>query len=148
MSSKSIYIASSWKGEQAVKDLAVILRADGHLVDCFCDSAGGRFIFHWSELVGKEEDLKNYNAISFLKESKVQKAFKEDKKWLDWSEVVIMVRPCGNSAHLEAGYAKGKGKYLYIYGDFPPGEFDVMYGFADGLYSWDKLNLFRKELLK
>ncbi|KKK63940.1 hypothetical protein LCGC14_2989230 [marine sediment metagenome] len=38
----------------------------------------------------------------------------------------------GKSTHLEAGYAKGKGKKLIIYsGKFPKGEFDVMYGFAD-----------------
>ena len=63
----------------------------------------------------------------------VQKAFKEDKKWIDWCDVCIMLLPCGNSTHLEGGYAKGSNKKLIIYGHngFVNGTFDVMYGFAD-----------------
>ena len=48
-----------------------------------------------------------------------------------------MIMPCGRSSHLEGGYAVGKGKKLYIVGDFPRGEFDVMYGLANGLHKWD-----------
>lgn len=47
-----------------------------------------------------------------------------------------MILPCGRSAHLEGGYAVGKGKALYILGHFPKGEFDVMYGFATALVPW------------
>ncbi|MBU1172967.1 MAG: hypothetical protein KKD44_25685, partial [Proteobacteria bacterium] len=65
---------------------------------------------------------------------------KEDRKWLDWSDCVIMLMPCGRSSHLEAGYAKGQGKLLYIYGVFPRGEFDVMYGFANGLYRSEQID--------
>jgi hypothetical protein len=62
----------------------------------------------------------------------VNRAFQEDKKWLEWSEATLLILPAGKSAHLEAGYAKGQGKHLVIYQkDFPSGEFDVMYGFAD-----------------
>ena len=49
------------------------------------------------------------------------------------------VMPCGRSSHLEGGYAKGKGKLLFLYGEFKKGEFDAMYGFADGLYPTERL---------
>ena len=135
-----IYIASSWKMENVVKDLALLLRGEGHEVDCFCDDSNGRYVFHWSEIANKEE----LDAISFLADKRTQKAFREDKKWLDWAEICILVVPSGKSAHLEAGYIKGQGKRLLIYGEFPPGEFDVMYGFADGLYKWDELDALLK----
>ncbi len=129
-----IYIASSWKNQKAVIALAEALEGRGLEVDAFCRSSDKRYAFHWSEFVDSEFELMDYDAISFIDDPKVQRAFKEDKKWLDWADCVIMFMPCGRSSHLEAGYAKGQGKLLYIYGTFSKGEFDVMYGFADGLY--------------
>jgi hypothetical protein len=58
-----------------------------------------------------------------------------------------MVLPCSKSSHLEGGYAVGKGKKLYIIGDFPKGEFDVMYGFSDALIRWSDFEIL-KELLE
>ena len=141
-----IYIATSWKNEGLAKTIARVLRFDGHQVDCFCDPSSGRYVFHWSEMVGKEEDLQNYDVVSFMGDSKVQRAFNEDKLHIDWSEVVVMIHRCGNSAHLEAGYAKGQGKKLFMWGDFPKGKFDVMYGFADGIYRTEHLHELRDVL--
>lgn len=129
-----IYIASSWKNQKAVLALAEYLERYGFEVDAFCRATDQRYAFHWSELVDDKDELANYDAIEMLADPRTQRAFKEDKKWLDWSDCVIMLMPCGRSSHLEAGYAKGQGKPLYIYGDFAKGEFDVMYGFADGLF--------------
>ena len=122
-----IYIASSWKNEVNIRDLADLLRSWGHEVDCFCDESTGRFVFCYSEI----DNYKDLDAISFLKVEEPQKAFKQDKEMIDWADVVVMVLPCGKSSHLEAGYAVGSGKKLFILGEFPKGEFDVMYGFAD-----------------
>lgn len=126
-----IYIATSWKQKNRAILLARNLREKGHETDCFCDESTGRFVFHFSE-VG---ELKNIDAKSFLKNEQALKAFEEDKKWIDWADAVVMLLPCGNSSHLEAGYAKGKNKKLYILGPFEKGSFDVMYGFADKLCS-------------
>lgn len=134
-----IYIASSWKNQNAVLALAEYLKSYGFEVDAFCRTTDKRFAFHWSEFVDDEIELLNYDAISFINDARVQRAFQEDKSWLDWAGTVIMLMPCGKSSHLEAGYAKGQGKRLYIYGDFPKGEFDVMYGFADGLFRTEEL---------
>ena len=135
-----IYIASSWKNQKAVIALAEYLERYGFEVDAFCRSSDSRYAFHWSELVDDEEDLANYDAIEMLADPRTQRAFKEDRKWLDWSDCVIMLMPCGRSSHLEGGYAKGQGKLLYIYGDFPKGEFDVMYGLANGLFRREEID--------
>lgn len=123
-----IYLASSWKNAEQVTGIANQLRAIGHEVDAFCDSSTGRYVFSFAEL----PEIENYNAMTVLETAQVKRAFAEDKKWIDWADCVLMILPCGKSAHLEAGYAKGAGKHLIIYQEqYPLGEFDVMYGFAD-----------------
>jgi nucleoside 2-deoxyribosyltransferase len=127
-----IYIASSWKLSSFLFELADNLRSAGHEVDLFCESSGDRYVyvFDYREI----ENYQNMNGIAFMKQPRTIRAFQEDKKWIDWADAVVMMLPCGRSAHLEAGYAVGKGKKLYILGLFPKGDFDVMYGFADGLF--------------
>ena len=125
-----LYIASSWKNAAACAKLAVFLRQLGHEVDCFSEPRPGRGVFCYSELTDVLADL---DAINFLRAPRVQRAFLEDLRWLDWAEGVVLYLPCGRSAHLEAGYAVGQGKRLVIYGEFRKGEFDVMYGFAHAL---------------
>lgn len=123
-----IYLASSWKNANLVMEWANILRKYNHAVDAFCDEETGRYVFYFGEI----GDVHELDALNFLEDSRSQRAFKEDKKWLDWADCCLLILPAGKSAHLEAGYAKGQGKTLIIWQeDFPKGEFDVMYGFAD-----------------
>lgn len=129
-----IYIASSWKNAEMAFSTAIYLRKRNFVVDVFCDNTTGRYVFHWSEmLISPDKSISKLNAITFLEDKRSQRAFKEDKKWLDWCDACVLVLPAGNSAHLEAGYIKGQSKELIIYAPlgFPQGEFDVMYGFAD-----------------
>lgn len=124
-----IYVAGSWRNEQGCLFLAKTLRGLGHEVDCFCDASSGRHVFSFAEL----GDPSQVDAFGALESENVRKAFVEDKAWIEWSQAVVLVLPSGRSAHLEAGYAVGKGKRLFILGDFPKGELDVMYGFANRL---------------
>ena len=138
-----IYLASSWKNTGAVLEMAALLRREGHTVDAFCEE-GREVSFNWSDLFGDMDteglDITEYNAIDMMDNWMVQDAFMFDKQQLDWADAVIMMLPCGNSAHMEAGYAVGKGKLLYITGGFENGAFDVMYGFADGMYDYEDLH--------
>jgi hypothetical protein len=123
-----IYMASSWKNIDGVRMWAHLLRKFGHTVDDFTDESNGRYVFYFKDL----PDYENLNAITLLKRKQAQKAFAEDKSYIEWADVVFLLLPCGRSAHLEAGYAKGLGKKLIVFQEeFPTGEFDVMYGFAD-----------------
>ena len=107
-----IYLASSWKNEEIVKQVYSALKQEGYEVDCFCKEEIGRFIFSFAEVPQQSE----LNCKTMLERPIVQKAFKEDKKWIEWCDVCIMLLPCGNSTHLEGGYAKGSNKKLIIYG--------------------------------
>ena len=148
-----IYLASSWKNEGLILKIAEELRKEGHEVDAFVDTESGRFVFSFAELdkvikEGANINIKDLNCKDMLEYPCVIKAFKEDKKWLDWCDCCVMLLPCGNSSHLEAGYAKGNGKKLIIFnwGGLKKGSFDVMYGFADLITEdWNELESFLKE---
>jgi hypothetical protein len=123
-----IYLASSWKNEKIVKEWSKFLKNHCHEVNTLCDNLTGRYIFNFSDIHG----IECFDQIDVLQNDKVKKAFAEDKKWLDWADVCLLILPAGKSAHLEAGYSKGCGKKLIIWqSHFTKGEFDVMYGFAD-----------------
>jgi len=132
-----IYIASSWKNVDLVRALADHLRSRGHLVYDFTDGENrpdglGTFVFNASELLGM--DRSKIDWLEFLEHPATKKAFKNDKAGIDWADLLILINPSGRSSHLEAGYAAGKGKRVLVYGDLPPGEFDVMYLLAGGHY--------------
>jgi len=138
-----IYLASSWKNNGAVLEMASLLREEGHIVDAFCEE--DRVIsFNWSELFAAMDtegcDITEYDARDMMDHWMVQDAFMYDKQQLELADAVIMMLPCGRSSHMEAGYAVGMGKKLYIVGGFEKGEFDVMYGFADGMYDYGELH--------
>jgi len=127
---KKIYLASSWKNKEIVRKLAEVLREQGHEVDDFTDDSPGRFVFSWTKIT--EDELK-LNAKEFMQNEKAQRAFKEDKARIDWCNVLICILPCGLSAHMELGYAAGKGKKVILFAPegFEPGKWEVMYGFAN-----------------
>lgn len=145
---RRIYIASSWKNVVNASNLAFELRQAGHLVDCFCDLTSDRPIYNleYCKYYLTTDGVAIGNAITFLTLPETRTAFEEDLKWLDWCNVVVMLVPCGKSAHLEAGYAKGQGKQLYIYGDFPSNEYEVMYHFANGLFRTEELDRLKEAL--
>ena len=147
-----VYIATSWKNATDAILVANRLRQEGHVVDCFCDKNSGRYLFNWNDFFISKKELKNCDLLELLSNPevkyKVHIAFHEDKKWLDWADVCVLLLPSGRSAHLEAGYAKGQGKKLYVLGGFIKGEFDVMYNFADGLFRWQGFDSFLEALKK
>ena len=135
-----IYLAGSWRNKQEILLIRDILKSQGHEVDCFASEENGRTSFNWSKLADIQDKLPSMDAKDMLEVPRVQEAFREDKKWLDWCNICILTLPSGKSSHLEAGYAKGQGKIVVIFGDFQKGDFDVMYGFADAIFRCDEID--------
>jgi hypothetical protein len=138
-----IYLAGSWKNESNLLRIACELRESGHEVDLFCDPSTGRYVFNFKEL-GDASIQSGINQIQAQTNQKIRRAFEEDRRWIEWSDALVLVLSSGRSAHLEAGYSKGIGKKLFIFGDFPNGQLDVMYGFADGIF--DNIDDLKKTL--
>jgi hypothetical protein len=84
--------------------------------------------FYWSE----KDYISPAIFIDTLDTSSGAEAnFTYDKSGLDWCDTCVLLLPCGNSAHLEAGYAVGQGKKTIIVTDVYPHVIpELMYKFA------------------
>lgn len=105
-----IYVASSWRNtfQPSVVEL---LRADGHEVYDFKDSEG----FHWSEVDRKWQKWTPLEYIDGLNHLCAQRGFNRDMNALRECAACVYVMPCGVSASLEAGWACGAGKRVFVY---------------------------------
>lgn len=128
-----IYLASSWRMKRVVEVVAEKLREWDHEVDAFCEPREGRYTFDARELADLDGNPESIDAIRMCESEQGRQAFAEDRRWIDWADAIVLILPSGRSAHLEAGYAVGRGKGLFVFGEFPGGEWEVMYGFADRL---------------
>jgi hypothetical protein len=61
--------------------------------------------------------------------------FEFDKHHLATADIVVLVLPAGKSGHLELGWALGARKCGFILLDEDPERYDVMYAFANGVFS-------------
>lgn len=128
-----IYVASSWRNEHQ-EGVVALLRAVGHDVYDFKHPEPGNEGFHWSEI---DPEWKTWTVEQFsagLQHQVAADGFRRDEAALDAADCVVLVLPCGRSAHLEAGYAVGRGKLLVVF--MPGGEPfkpELMYRWADSI---------------
>lgn len=149
-----IYLASSWKNKKEVRELAEQLMVLSFVeVDDFTDPSLGRYVFSWDDLedeykniLGKVIPSSSYaQAIKFVQDERAIRAFKEDINQVRGSDVLILILPCGRSAHTEFGYAAAKGKKLIVYAPdgFKTEDCEVMYNFAD-LMTYSLAEIYQK----
>lgn len=123
-----IYVASSWRNttQPMVVDR---LRREGHEVYDFREPTSGSRGFNWSEI---DEMWQSWTPAEFkaaLGHSLAVGGYALDVAWLHHCDAVVLVNPCGRSAHLEMGYASGAGKVTIIL--LADGEPELMYRMAD-----------------
>lgn len=130
---KRIYVASSWRN-LIQREIVQVLREAGHEVYDFRNPAPGNKGFAWSEVnpACLQWSPEQFITDLYSGHAAVEQGFRFDKNGLDWADVCVLVLPCGRSAHLEAGYAAGRGKrtLFYLHPDrFEP---ELMYLLGDG----------------
>ena len=119
-----IYLASSWRNERQ-PDAVKFLRALGHEVYDFRDAPTA---FRWEELAPYWDSWSLADFRDALGNSSVARAaFKGDMEALSECDAVVMMLPCGRSAHLEAGWALGVGKKVCVVLDSRGFEPELMY---------------------
>lgn len=131
-----VYIISSLKNKDRVIPLANALEANGisPFMDWICPGPDADdFLRDYYKARGK-----TYKEI--LSSAAAQNIYQFDKKWLDRSDAVVLLMPCGRSAHIEMGYARGKDKPTYILFEQEPERVDVMYNYATDVF-FDKSKL-------
>lgn len=123
-----VYVLGSLRNPR-IPEIGNLLRAEGY--DAFEDwySPGRQTDTKWMEYERKRgrtffEAIQGYHA---------KHVFEFDKHHLDQADAVVMVLPCGKSAHLEFGYAIGQGKPAFMLFDGEPKRFDIMVQFATAL---------------
>ena len=126
----NIYLIGSLRNPEVPK-LANRLRAEGW--DVFDDwyAAGPEADDKWREY----EKGRGHTYLEALGGLAATHIFDFDLRHLHRSDAAVLVLPAGRSGHLELGYAIGTGKPGYILLDNEPDRYDVMYKFANGVYS-------------
>jgi hypothetical protein len=122
-----VYIIGSLRNPEVPK-LATYLRERG-LGDVFDDwyAAGPEADDKWMEY----EKAKGSTYSEALDGRPAEQVFDYDRKNIETSDAVVLALPAGKSAHMEFGWAIGKGIPGYILMDKEPERWDVMYRFAD-----------------
>lgn len=109
-----IYVASSWRNEY--QPLVVSeLREDGHEVYDFRNPEPGNDGFRWSAIDGAWKDWTPERYLTALSNPIAEHGFALDMNALRSADICVYVMPCGVSASLEAGWAKGAGKPTALY---------------------------------
>lgn len=126
---KSIYLIGSLRNEN-IPLIGDQLRKEGFDVFDEWFSAGPEA----DDYFKKYHDERGVSYDTALKGYAARHIFEFDKRHLDRCDIALLVLPAGKSAHLELGYAVGKGKTGYIYLDKIPERYDIMYQFSNGVF--------------
>lgn len=129
-----LYVATSWKNP-FYEMVVTALRLYGHQVYDWRNPPTGGHGFRWQD-TGVQADPENCSTpelAEFHAQPVAQMGFASDMLGLFWCEACVLLLPSGNSAHIEAGYAKGSGKPLYILRPAPT-KADLMHLMADGIF--------------
>lgn len=109
-----IYVASSWRNELQ-PSVVELLRGHGHEVYDFRRPSSEDNGFSWREI---GEGWLAWSPREFrmaLRHPAATRGFQLDMDALNWAEATLLVLPCGKSAHLELGYAVGRGHRTAVY---------------------------------
>lgn len=102
-----LYVASSWRN-QKITEVVAALRAAGHHVYDFREDDGNGSAFNWRDI---DPNWKNWTVDQYLDGLEHPTAcggFNRDFDALNDAEGLLLVLPCGRSAHLELGFAIGR----------------------------------------
>lgn len=128
-----IYVASSWRNALYEGVLAVLRAAELPFFD-FRHPAPGNDGFHWHEIDPDWQQWLPAHYRQALAHPRAEEGFRCDMDALKACDTLLLVLPCGRSAHLELGYAIGAGKKTIIYWPLDlPMEPELMYKAADAL---------------
>ncbi len=129
-----VYVASSWRNARQ-PEVVQAIRAAGHQVYDFRNPNEGNRepdqCFHWSDI---DPDWQSWSPLQFvgaLDHPLAIKGYLRDYEALESADAVVLVMPCGRSAHLELGFGVGMNKLSIIL--LSDGEPELMYKMVPNL---------------
>ena len=128
-----IYVASSWRNADQ-PSLVNYLRRAGHEVYDFRAHTG----YEWSDIDPEWESWDGRQFREALTHPLAVEGYRLDFSAMEWSDVTVLLLPCGKSAHLELGHAAGAGKPTFILLD-EHSEPELMYKMATLVETYNEL---------
>lgn len=126
-----VYVASSWRNQRQ-PEVVTKLRAAGHEVYDFRNPAPGQHGFAWAQIDPEWQTWTSEAFVEALEHPIAEDGYAFDYDALDDADATVLVMPCGRSAHLELGYAIGRGQHTAILLD-EGSEPELMYKLATDL---------------
>lgn len=128
-----VYVASSWRNPTHTAVVEMLRAAE---IPCYDFKRDEGAQFHWSEVDPNYKDRWDNSLTRFqnmISHPRAKEGFTSDFGAMEKADAFVLVHPAGRSAHLELGWAVGRGMRSAIY--FPDGvdEPDLMYSMVDFL---------------
>ena len=109
-----VYVASSWRNPYQPEVIARLREAGQEVYD-FRDPKDNPGGFHWADVDARWQEWTAREYIEQLWHPVAEKGFQADFRAMEWADACVLVRPCGRSAHTEAGWFAGKGVKTIVY---------------------------------
>lgn len=120
-----LYLATSWRN-QRYETVKATFEAQGHFVYDFKQEG-----FAWEQVGLDPETAGPEQLVAALNHPRAVEGFERDARHVENADALVLLLPCGRSAHLEAGYALGRRipvAILLSEHDYKP---ELMYSWAD-----------------
>lgn len=104
-----IYVASSWRN-LLQPGIVASLRSLGYEVYDFRNPGKEQTGFNWREIDPNWSNWNQYEWRKALNHPVARRGYESDYNALINCDAVVMVLPCGKSAHMEAAFMAAKGK--------------------------------------
>jgi nucleoside 2-deoxyribosyltransferase len=131
-----IYLASSWRNPEQPR-VVQLLRDAGHKVYDFRNPKPGDNGFGWRQVDPEGAPTTVQRYLKAIMHPTAEHGFRLDMTALEQCEALVLLLPCGRSAHLEAGWAVGAGRRVIVYtrdGEEP----ELMYKMCAGIVWTDE----------
>ena len=126
-----IYISSSWKNREEVREIAKELRLQGHDVYDFTDPECRKSPEIPPEQFPEEYDPSVMVYRNYIIRPEWQAAVDENRKAIADSDLIILLLPCGNDSHADWALGVGMGKKSIVVGRPRKGERSPVHLWAD-----------------
>lgn len=128
-----IYVAGSFKNAERIRVIGDALRLSGYEVYVFCDEHEPTY--RLSQELRQDVDVTTLTPQAIQTNKTLLTIGSLNYMRLIQCDALVLVLPCGRSAHLEAGWMCGQNRPVYVIGPMVPGEFDAMYVMVDGIFT-------------
>lgn len=134
----NIYISSSWKNREKVREIATDLTKMGHEVYDFTNPDCRKTPEIPPEKYPEEFDPAIHNYREYIQKDVWRAAVLGNKAAIENADFIVLLLPCGNDSHADWAYGVGLGKRSVVIGSPRKGERSPVHMWADAILDNEK----------